>query len=337
MDGKRFIANVKGVGVKGVAREFYMSAKSDELTGGSWSTEIPNLGNNKYLWYRDKFALTNGTVATTTPICDGAWEAIYNIYDINKNIASYVADVEALKSEVQPITRGGTGATSVATARLALGIDNDYTKLSPADVESDEYYAWEKAGNGFMTFGGYSDSQYSQIAIPDQDASGVLVNYLNGWEGQIVGGSWCKIYQLFLSDTGVWYRKINYSQTGIWKKLSFGKTPISLTRNTSNTPSDSTDSCYYVESEQRVYFRGCVATRNTKVYKSGEANVLWTVPESYRPPTRYALAVSNGGGVVGQAYIGSGGEITLIARGGNIGTENLIYITGWWDTEIMTN
>lgn len=130
MDGKRFIANVKGVGVKGVAREFYMSAKSDELTGGSWSTEIPNLGNNKYLWYRDKFTLTNGTVATTTPICDGAWEAIYNIYDINENITSYVEDVEdlktkaQLKTDIQPINRGGTGATSVAAARKNLGLGN---------------------------------------------------------------------------------------------------------------------------------------------------------------------------------------------------------------------
>ena len=64
---------------------------------------------------------------------------------------------------------------------------------------------------------------------------------------------------------------------------------------------------------------------------------MWTVPGAYCPPTRYALAVSNGGSVVGQAYIGTNGEITLIARGGNIGTGNLIYITGWWDTEIMTN
>ena len=333
MDGKRFIANVKGVGIKSVAREYYMSAKSDELTGGSWSTEIPNLGDNKYLWYRDKFTLTNGTVATTTPICDGAWEAIYNIYDINENITSYVADVEALKTEVQPITRGGTGATSVAAARLALGIDNDFTKLSPDDVESDEYYAWEKAGNGFMTFGGYSDSQYSQITVPDQDVSGVLVNYLNGWEGQIVGGSWYKIYQLFLSDTGVWYRKINYSQTGTWVKLSFSKENISLTRNSDMVPSDSTYTCYYVKSEKRVYFRGYVAARSNKTYSSGTAILLWTVPEGYRPGVRHALAVNNGGSVVGQSYVGADGKIILTARGGDITFSNVIHITGWWDVE----
>ena len=142
MDGKRFIANVKGVGIKGVTREFYMSAKSDELTGGSWSTEIPNLGNNKYLWYRDKFALTNGTVATTTPICDGVWEAIYNIYDINGNMEEYDAKVEEvsnklytitgnideitnnvdeLRREIQPVERGGTGAVTAADALNNLG------------------------------------------------------------------------------------------------------------------------------------------------------------------------------------------------------------------------
>ncbi|MEI3503431.1 MAG: hypothetical protein V8Q42_07185 [Anaerovoracaceae bacterium] len=111
----------------------------------------------------------------------------------------------------------------------------------------------------------------------------------------------------------------------------------SLERNTSNTPSNSSYTCYMDIAKKRVYFRGYVATRDTKVYKSGEANVLWTVPESYRPPTRYALAVSNGGSVVGQAYITSDGEIVLTARGGDIGPRNLIYITGWWDTEIMTN
>ena len=146
MDGKRFIANVKGVGVKGVAREFYMSAKSDELTGGSWSTEIPNLGNNKYLWYRDKFTLTNGTVATTTPICDGAWEAIYNIYDINKNMASYVADVEALKSEVQPIERGGTGKTS-----RKAGFEN-LSRITPPSSDNDTPSAWAAVGDGYCSY-----------------------------------------------------------------------------------------------------------------------------------------------------------------------------------------
>lgn len=321
MDGKRFIANVKGVGVKGVAREFYMSAKSDELTGGSWSTEIPNLGNNKYLWYRDKFALTNGTVATTTPICDGAWEAIYNIYDINKNITSYVKDVEELKTkvqlktDVQPIERGGTGGTS-----RKAGFEN-LSRITPPSSDNDTPSAWAAVGDGYCS--------YTINIFWD----GILLNLGSGTDmhRQMIFGIFKRPFIYIRRTRGdVWDKWIpavenNESLEG------------SLERNTSNTPSNSSYTCYMDIAKKRVYFRGYVATRDTKVYKSGEANVLWTVPESYRPPTRYALAVSNGGGVVGQAYIGSSGEITLIARGGNIGTENLIYITGWWDTEIMTN
>lgn len=113
--------------------------------------------------------------------------------------------------------------------------------------------------------------------------------------------------------------------------LGFTKTAISLTRNTDMVPSHSTVTCYYVESEKRVYFRGYVATRDNKTYSSGTAILLWTVPEGYRPSSRHALAVNNGGSVVGQAYVGTDGKIILTARGGDIAKGNIIYITGWWD------
>lgn len=315
MDGKRFVANVKGVGIKSVAREYYMSAKSDELTGGSWSTEIPNLGDNKYLWYRDKFTLTNETVATTTPICDGAWEAIYNIYDINENITSYVADVEALKTEVQPIERGGTGATS-----RKAGFEN-LSRITPPSSDNDTPSAWAEVGDGYCS--------YSIKWFYD----GVLFNLGSGTDmhRQMIFG--------IFKQPFIYIRRTRGDVWDKWRPAVETNESLedSLKRNTSNTPSDSSYTCYMDIAKKRVYFSGYVATRETKVYKSGEANVLWTVPGAYCPLTRYALAVSNGGSVVGQAYIGTNGEITLIARGGNIGTENLIYITGWWDTEIMTN
>lgn len=316
MDGKRFIANVKGVGIKGVAREFYMSEKSNELTGGSWSTEIPNLGDNKYLWYRDKFTLTNGTVATTTPVCDGVWEAIYNIYDINENITSYVADVEALKSEVQPITRGGTGATSRKAGFENLG------RITPLYWDDDTPSAWAAVGDGYCSY---------EINVFWQ---GILLNLGSGTDvhRQMIFGIFKQpfIYIRRAKSDNAWDKWVPAVETN--EDLS-----TCIKRNTSNTPQDSSCTCYMDIVKKRVYFRGYVATRNTKVYKSGEANVLWTVDEGYRPPTRYALAVSNGGSVVGQAYIGTNGEITLLARGGDIGKESLIYITGWWDTVIMTN
>lgn len=150
MDGKRFIANVKGVGIKSVTREYYMSSSDTELAGGEWSTAIPNLAeDNRYLWYRDVFTLTDGKKATTSPLCDGAWAKIYNIYEINDNVSEYVEAVERvsgeisdvnsridehdgrfeeisnslenLGTEIQPLNRGGTGATTADEALKNLG------------------------------------------------------------------------------------------------------------------------------------------------------------------------------------------------------------------------
>ena len=317
MDGKRFIANVKGVGIKSVAREYYMSAKSDELTGGSWSTEIPNLGDNKYLWYRDKFTLTNGTVATTTPICDGAWEAIYNIYDINENITSYVADVEALKAEVQPIERGGTGATS-----RKAGFEN-LSRITPPSSDNDTPSAWAAVGDGYCS--------YEVKWFWD----GILLNLGSGTDMH------CQMIFGILSQPFIYIRRKTVNDTwGDWKATVENNEDLTtaIDVNTDNTPSNSTYTCYMDAVKKRVYFRGYVSTRDdSKVYKSGVANVLWTISSKYRPPSQYVLAVSNGGSVVGQAYIGTDGAITFVARGGDIGPRNYIYITGWWDTEIMTN
>ena len=315
--GKSFIANVKGVGIKGAAREFYMSTKSDELTGGSWSTEPPNLGNNKYLWYRDKFTLTNGTVATTTPICDGAWEAIYNIYDINENMTSYVADVEALKSEIQPIERGGTGKTS-----RKAGFEN-LSRITPPSSDNDTPSAWAAVGDGYCS--------YEVKWFWD----GILLNLGSGTDMH------CQMIFGILSQPFIYIRRKTVNDTwGDWKATVENNMDLTpeIDVNTDNTPSNSTCTCYMDIVKKRVYFRGYVSTRDdSKVYKSGVANVLWTISSKYRPPSRYVLAVSNGGSVVGQAYVGTDGDIVLVARGGDIGPRNYIYITGWWDTEIMTN
>ena len=315
--GKSFIANVKGVGIKGAVREFYMSTKSDELTGGSWSTEPPTLGNNKYLWYRDKFTLTNGTVATTTPICDGAWEAIYNIYDINENITSYVADVEALKSEIQPIERGGTGKTS-----RKAGFEN-LSRITPPSSDNDTPSAWAAVGDGYCS--------YEVKWFRD----GILLNLGSGTDMH------CQMIFGILSQPFIYIRRKTVNDTwGDWKATVENNMDLTpeIDVNTDNTPSNSTCTCYMDIVKKRVYFRGYVSTRDdSKVYKSGVANVLWTISSKYRPPSRDVLAVSNGGSVVGQAYVGTDGDIVLVARGGDIGPRNYIYITGWWDTEIMTN
>lgn len=127
---KRFIGNVKGVGVSDFSWEYYLSSSSAVLDGGSWSATPPTLGNNKYLWMRSKVTLTDGTIQYTVPVCEGVWEEIYGIYAIGDKVDGALSDVTDLKSrmtaeenKVQPINKGGTGATTAENALNAL-LDN---------------------------------------------------------------------------------------------------------------------------------------------------------------------------------------------------------------------
>ena len=90
---KRFIGNVKGVGISKIVREYYLSSSGTQMIDGKWSTSVPTLGNNKYLWFRDKITLTDNTIQTTSTICDVVWEEIYGIYEVGENI-------EDLRSEI---------------------------------------------------------------------------------------------------------------------------------------------------------------------------------------------------------------------------------------------
>lgn len=126
---KRFIGNVKGVGVSDFSWEYYLSSSSAVLDGGSWSATPPTLGNNKYLWMRSKVTLTDGTIQYTAPVCEGVWEEIYGIYAIGDKVDGALSDVTDLKSrmtaeenKVQPINKGGTGATTAEAARENLGV-----------------------------------------------------------------------------------------------------------------------------------------------------------------------------------------------------------------------
>ena len=138
---KRFIGNVKGVGVSDFSWEYYLSSSSAVLDGGSWSATPPTLKNNKYLWMRSKVTLTDGTIQYTVPVCEGVWEEIYGIYAIGDKVDGALSDVTDLKSrmtaeenKVQPLSKGGTGATTSEAARENLGLSlSDETKQEFAD------------------------------------------------------------------------------------------------------------------------------------------------------------------------------------------------------------
>lgn len=153
---KRFIGNVKGVGVSDFSWEYYLSSSSAVLDGGSWSATPPTLGNNKYLWMRSKVTLTDGTIQYTVPVCEGVWEEIYGIYAIGDKVDGALSDVTDLKSrmtteenKVQPLNKGGTGKTTRAAAMNYMQyIPNSDLSFLTGNGDGDTSTNWGKAGIG---------------------------------------------------------------------------------------------------------------------------------------------------------------------------------------------
>lgn len=248
-------------------------------------------------------------------------EKLFTVWAMNEthtHTADQLPDLTASMLPTVPVSKGGTGKTT-----RKAGFEN-LSRITPPS--SDTPAAWAEVGDG-----------YCQYAVSLFD--GILLNLNSGTDlhYQLIFGIFREpfIYFRRKASDGSWGSG-GWQNSGSWKPAVQDNESIELTSNTSNTPEKSTYACYYDPVKKRVYFRGYVASRSSKVFESGVANVMWTVPSSYRPPTRYALAVSNGGAVMGQSYIGTDGTINLIARGGNINVGNAIYITGWWDVKVHT-
>ena len=107
-----------GKGVSSIDTEYYVSTSKTELTGGSWSSDIPVWDANKYLWIRYIVTYINpdGT-EYTTPFCDASWEAINNIKVSGVNLLDGTK-YETLKIGTFPKTGSLTGKTYYTTEPL---------------------------------------------------------------------------------------------------------------------------------------------------------------------------------------------------------------------------
>lgn len=59
----------RGVGVKSITEQYYLSTSRTTLSGGSWSDTRPAWVAGKYYWTRSKMTYTDGTVEYTAGIC----------------------------------------------------------------------------------------------------------------------------------------------------------------------------------------------------------------------------------------------------------------------------
>lgn len=107
-----------GKGVSSIDTEYYVSTSKNELTGGSWSSDIPTWDANKYLWIRYIVTYINpeGT-EYTTPFCDASWEAINNLKVSGVNLLDGTK-YDALEIGTFPETGSLTGKTYYTTEPL---------------------------------------------------------------------------------------------------------------------------------------------------------------------------------------------------------------------------
>lgn len=161
-----------GKGVSSIDTEYYVSTSKTELTGGSWSSDIPVWDANKYLWIRYIVTYINpdGT-EYTTPFCDASWEAINNIKVSGVNLLDGTK-YEALEIGTFPKTGSLTGKTYYTTEPLleeeyivsfdAMStVDGDIIRcyFTSADAKEQNCYevitsqGWTNKGTGSVTYG----------------------------------------------------------------------------------------------------------------------------------------------------------------------------------------
>lgn len=101
-DGRSEVSNVT---------EYYLSTSSAELTGGTWSEQMPEWESGKYIWKRNKITWSDGTVTYTDPVLDTAL-----------NHANEAADYATGKAE--------EAATAAGNAQASATIAQEQAELS---------------------------------------------------------------------------------------------------------------------------------------------------------------------------------------------------------------
>lgn len=96
----------------------------------------------------------------------------------------------------------------------------------------------------------------------------------------------------------------------------------------SDCPSSSVMIGYALTELNLVFFRAYIVAGNT--YSVGTQYVACTIPEEYRPNSRWALSVYDGSSATTNAYVGSNGQVVFKPKVNDMGSSYLMYISGCW-------
>lgn len=180
--GRQFISNVKGVGVKTVTKQYYVSTSSTELIGGEWSSDVPTISDTGYLWSKWITEFTDNTKVETKPIQESVAAAFGGVAIEN----------------VVPIEKGGTGATSLFGARQTL----NFLGINPFErIELDNPFNWVNLGTGTIFIDGANQ-------IYDQPSNRGFI------ESYTTGDAICQVWHSFDNYANTFVRTGN--KAGTW-------------------------------------------------------------------------------------------------------------------------
>lgn len=80
--------------VLSVEKEYYRSTSNAELIGGTWSTTVPDIETDTYLWTRDKLNYSYGNYVYTDPVCVSKYTneiMLQPIEDAKTSVRTYAA------------------------------------------------------------------------------------------------------------------------------------------------------------------------------------------------------------------------------------------------------
>ena len=120
--------------------DYQIGSSGNTAPTGSWSTTVPTVPSGQYLWTRIKLTFNSGNPLTAYSVArmgidgSGAVASVNGVSpDSTGNVSITADDVGAEPTiSVLDISKGGTGATSAASARTALGVEPTITKLALA-------------------------------------------------------------------------------------------------------------------------------------------------------------------------------------------------------------
>lgn len=115
-----------GVGISSVVREYAVSSSNSSAPNGGWDEPYPARNPGEYVWVRDKYTYTNGTVAVTVPyVCSG----------LDGKVLSMSADTTTfrLKSDGTPYP---DQVATVTVNKQGIEADTEFEATNGMEIEA---------------------------------------------------------------------------------------------------------------------------------------------------------------------------------------------------------